>query len=354
MTLSLNIAHESVFVNATMFFYYFARQNNVLECSLQTVLAVLLLGQAGTGKTMCLKYWAYWWAHSRDPTHTVPEDLAILPENIDLLIYIDKTHEKSNWKKTFMQAVDGDENEKKEAWTMLKDTNTAKRIAIFIDGINEFKSSKILKEIFRLVRRCHLAISCRSNPPVLKHRELEGFLQVEVIGIDPGQKSQFINNYLPKDSRETAETLISKLDRDDNDFWGVPVNLLFLCKDCGIDANNISLGNYDLCSRHQTYILKRESEKFPLGFWIFRFIYCLWTDLVLTLTSKHVKGLLKAVKDLMENGGPSFEEKQLIKHGASRKSRSLVLLPKTGPETFKWPYKYPFQARGESMMMQTR
>ena len=52
-----------------------------------------------------------------------------------------------------------------------------------------------------------------------------------------------------------------------------------------------------------------------------------------------MKGLLKAVQDVITQGLPLTEE-NLKKYGASPQSRSFVLLCRTGENEFEWPYKY--------------
>ena len=258
-----------------MWFCSFDREQDFLLVKRGFVLAILLMGLVGTGKTTCMKHWASEWAESRCDQWNDPSRCT-LPEDIDLMIYIDRTHECWNWKDTFFKAVNGSRNEKIEAWTRLQ--NRDRSIALFVDGIDEFKHIQNIKEIFSLQCVCHLVISCRSNHPVLKDREHFFKHKVKVHGINPEGIKQYIGKYLAVmgANEDTAEALYSKLDKEDMSFWAIPLNCLFLCDKCP-EANydRISLRDQALRREHQTYLLERECAKFPLGFWLHPWIWFL-------------------------------------------------------------------------------
>ena len=157
-------------LSCVLFYFRIIGPSELLSYCNETLMAVLIQGQVGTGKTAFMKCCAFSWASNG----TIPGQAGgehPLKE-MDLVVFIDKTHERKTWEATFKKAVHGNSFVKQQAWAMLNNKRNKQKIAILVDGINEFQNQPVIDAIFDMVknRTCHVVVTCRTYHDVLRNQ----------------------------------------------------------------------------------------------------------------------------------------------------------------------------------------
>ena len=300
--------------------------------------AVLIQGQVGIGKTAFMKCCASSWASNGSIPGQAGEEHPL--KEMDLVVFIDKTHERKTWEATFKKAVHGNSDVKQQAWAMLQDRKNRFKIAILVDGVNEFKKRPIINAIFDTVknRTCHMVISCRTYHDVLRNKVRHFNQNVELQGVQYNCLQNCISRYLELydltgeqptvvgDAGQTLFLMVNRLNSTERRFWTVPMNLSFLCQEFVMDRQLNLESNRNLLDRFQEHVLNREHVK--LG------VEQREAELLISM-----KRLWKAAYNCKQ-----FNVKvSLERLGTSKESPALALLKKVGYNEYTWPTKSLFK-----------
>ena len=156
-------------------------------------LAVLIVGRKGSGKTTFLKHCAITWAKTTTGGSSVDDEHSL--NDLDLVVYIDRTHEGKTWKETFLRGVKGSARVKEQAWSLF--LTAGPRVAVLVDDLDNFSNQSVINDIYDAVinRHCHMVIACQYGHDKLKERAQHFGLHAEICALKDTNLEEFIAKY---------------------------------------------------------------------------------------------------------------------------------------------------------------
>ena len=319
-------------------------------------LSIIVEGKAGSGKTTLLKHCTIRWAQSKQPSTAEAVD-ADTCENfplclMDLVVYVNKSHEGNSLNETIINAIEGSMDEKEEVVSLLREH--PEQLFLLVDALDEFRNERVIKEVFELARnwRTNILVSCREGHPHLNDKMQNFCRHVKVSGFEQADAHSFIQKFmkvlLPEDediSKNKADKICSHINKTKvKSLYISPINCAFICLSYFegevTDKELETLTMNGIFEKQQKMILSRECKKQARS-------HEQWEQLLIDAESS-IQGIYKLALHslILSDQHASYSKKQLEESGIDPTSPALALLVKEvivslegQKEVFSWPHE---------------